>query len=58
MTYPIYPNYNFIYPAVREYPLASVLVSGFLIILVIIILSSIGGEKKWNTKLIYGKYSL
>lgn len=46
MTYPIYPNYNFIYPAVCEYPLASVLVSGFLIILVIIILSSIGGEKK------------
>lgn len=46
MTCPIYPNYNFIYPAVREYPIAGVLVSVFLIILVIIILSSIGGEKK------------
>lgn len=46
MTYPIYPNYNFIYPAVREYPIAGAIVSSLLIILLIIILSSIGGEKK------------
>lgn len=42
----IYPNHSFLYPAVQEYPIASVLVSGLLIILLIIILSSIGGEKK------------
>lgn len=46
MMYPIYPDYNFIYPAVCEYPIAGMLVSLLLIVLLIIILSSIGGEKK------------
>lgn len=46
MMYPIYPNYGFMYPFVQEHSVASVLVSGFLIIVLIIILSSIGGEKK------------
>lgn len=41
-----YPNQDFIYPVVCEYPVASVLVSSLLVIVLVIILVSIGGEKK------------
>ena len=46
MPYPFYSNNNFIYPVVCEYPVAGALVSALLLIVLIIILSSIGGEKK------------
>lgn len=40
------PDINFIYPIVFDYPVASVIISILLLAVFIIILLSIGGEKK------------
>lgn len=43
---PIRSDINFIYPVVCEYPVASIIISILLLAFIIIILVSIGGEKK------------
>lgn len=43
---PMSPDINFIYPIVCDYPVASVIISILLLAVLIIILLSIGGEKK------------
>ncbi len=43
---PMHLDIDFLYPVVCEYPLASLIISILLLAVLIIILLSIGGEKK------------